>query len=254
MWAWLYNNRPERLKKVALRKSATLERLGPIALPLEIKGRSEPVEFSAFYFGSYDTGDHYIVLSPGAWNLSNPLLRISSNCIWAFALGSVRCDCRWEFEEAKRLATEEPSHNAVLIFAASQHGKGVPGGIRGHALVYAFGQAANQDLVYGAYETNGFALDYRSYADVGRILRDLGIDAVRLLTNNPDRVEALAREGLVVERVPLEKPYLPWDSEELGVKKTRLGHMLDLPGFVHSDVRRYGLDPNQVFNDKQTKP
>jgi GTP cyclohydrolase II len=247
-WNRLYRNRPETLTTVILQRTAQLERLGPIILPLEVKGHSEPVDFHAYYFGSYDSGDDYIALTPGSWStLSNPLLRISSNCIWAFAFSSVRCDCRWEFEEAKRRAVEEPSQNAVLIFAASQHGKAVPGGIRGHALIYALGQAAHQDLVYAAYTRNGFELDYRSYADVAMILRECGIDSIRLLTNNPERVKAINREGILVERVPLEKPYVPWDSEELGVKKARFGHLLDLPGFTPEDVMRYDLDPADVF-------
>lgn len=253
-WSGLYRGRPATVGSV-VKRTKGFEQIGPIHLPLEVKGRPEPIDFAAYYFGSYDTGDDYLVLSPGSWSISpNPLVRISSNCIWAFALASVRCDCRWEFEEAKRLAVDEAGHNALLIFAASQHGKSVPGGVRGHALIYSLGQAARQELVHDAYARNGFEVDYRSYGDIATILRQCGARSIRLLTNSPDRVRALEREGFEVDRVPLEKPYRAWDAEELGVKKVRLGHLLNLDGFDETHVRRYGLDPVDVFRAARKEP
>ena|GEM_PF-2458869 len=247
-WSLIYRGRPATVMERVLWRSRKLERIGPINLPLAVAGESEPVRFTLYYFGSYESGADYFVATPGELDrLENPLVRISSSCIWAFALGSVRCDCRWEFEESKRLAAQEPGGNAVLIYAASQNGKGVPGGLRGHALVYALGQACSDDLVYAAYRNNGFKIDYRSYDDVAEILRYLRIESLRLLTNNPDRVHSLRRLGLAVTPISLEKPYEVWDAEELGVKKTRLGHSLKLHGFDPEDIRRYGLDPLKVF-------
>lgn len=253
-WSRLYFRLPLSISRRVVSKSAQFERIGPICLPLSVKGHAEPINFSLYYFGSYQTGHDYFVLTPGTWeSLKSPLVRVSSSCIWAFVFNSVRCDCLWEFEEAKRRALDEPGGNSLLVYAASQHGKGIPGGLRGHALIYALGQAASEDLVYAAYKHNGFKVDYRSYTDVGAILAQLNINSLRLLTNSPDRLRALKALGFHVEHVPLEKPYEAWDAEELGVKQHRFGHLLSLPGFKASDITRYGLDPQKVFVPSETQ-
>lgn len=116
-------------------------------------------------------------------NSDNLLVRVSSNCQWAFYFESNYCDCKWQMEEAKRRVVEEGQ--GLIIFAHDQHGKGVP--IEDHWKIYAEGQRRGLELVVDAYEQIGFREYYREYDDVMGILQHYGVRSVRLLTNNPNR-------------------------------------------------------------------
>jgi GTP cyclohydrolase II len=246
-WAALYKIvAPSGVEKVLLRTS-TYDRIGPITLPLRTLG-GQIIDFVLYYYGFYASGDSYLLITRAAGlRFYEPIVRISSNCNWAFDLDSVRCECDWEFQEAKARVAKEPNHDGLIIFAVDQHGKSIPGGMRGHALIYALGQAQQQDLVYDAYIKNGFALDYRQYDDVCVILHSVGIRKMRLLTNNPERIQFFRGRGFKATREPIEKPYEKHDSEELGVKKERLHHLLSLNGFKPDDIKIYGLDPDAIF-------
>lgn len=246
-WEELYRAAPESARAEVLVQTDAYDRIGPIILPLKTR-RSGIVNFTLYYFGFYQSGESYYLLTVAEQlAFMNPLVRVSSNCNWAFDLDSVRCECDWELQEAKARIAEEPSKDGLIVFALDQHGKSIPGGARGHAFLYALGQAQNQDLVHDAYVKNGFAVDYRAYDDVCAILRTVGVATMRLLTNNPDRVRFFQSQGFTCERESIEKPYDFYDSEELGVKKDRLRHDLELPGFHPSHVEYYGLDPSSTF-------
>lgn len=250
-WQKLYENVPDGLIEKVLLRTENYDRIGPIVLPLKTRDHGI-LDFMIYYYGFYVSGESYFLITRStALEFTNPLVRISSNCNWAFDLDSVRCDCDWEFQYSKARIAAQANHDGLIIFAIDHHGKSIPGGTRGHALIYALGQAQRQDLVHDAYLMNGFDLDYRKYDDVCIILRDLGIKRVRLLTNNPDRIERLTQCGFVAQREPIEKPYEKYDSEELGVKRERLSHYLTLESFNQDDVRIYGLDPSEVFRPKR---
>ncbi len=248
-WQPLYTLVPDGLVDKVLLRTETYDRIGPITLPLLTKDKGV-LDFTVYYYGFFSSGEEYFLVTRSKeLEYTFPLVRISSNCNWAFDLGSVRCDCDWELQYAKTKIAEEENDDGFIIFAIDQHGKSIPGGTRGHALIYALGQAQGQDLVRDAYILNGFELDYRQYDDICVILRHLGIKRMRLLTNNPDRIDYLSRNGFEVHRQPIEKPYEKYDSEELGVKRDRLSHYLILDRFRHDDVRIYGLDPDRVFDE-----
>ena len=252
-WSALYESIPPHILSQILLRTEQFDRIGPIELPLRIlfREQQEPTLFTLFYFGFYESGENYFLLTQNnSLKFNNPIVRVSSNCNWAFDLGSMRCDCEWELEYSKEIISKEPERDGLIIFALDQHGKAIPGKTRGHALLYALGQAQRQDLVYSAYVKNGFNLDYRNYDEVITILESLGINKMRLLSNNPEKISAFSDHGFQVTRLPIEKPYDRYDSEELGVKKFKLGHHLNLENFKKEDVGLYGLDPKKVFNSE----
>jgi GTP cyclohydrolase II len=143
---------------------------------------------------------------------------------------------------------KEDGADSLVLFSVDDHGKAIRGGLRGHALLYALGQVQRQELIVDAYVENGFEHDRRDYSEIGRILSELSISRMRLLTNNPERILAFQSMGYQVERYPIEQPYNPLLAEELGVKKSKLGHLLDLTGFSPSDLQIYGLSEKDLEN------
>ena len=125
-----------------------------------------------------------------------PLVRIHSQCLTGDVFGSLRCDCRQQLEMALAMIAEQGA--GVLIYE-QQEGRGI--GLMPKLQAYEL-QDAGLDTVE-ANERLGFEADLRAFAMPSGILRALGVSKVRLLSNNPDKVAALERDGIeVVERVP----------------------------------------------------
>ena len=138
-------------------------------------------------------------------------------------------------QEAKRRIAEEGA--GIIIFAFDQHGKSV--GLRNHFLVYAEGHRRGLEFVKDAYTSLGFDEDYRTnYADVADIFKHFGVKRVRLMSNNPQRIKLLRKQGIAVQRVSLEMPLTQWNEEELIVKKRKLGHLLRLEGLGKKSVKQ----------------
>ncbi len=151
-----------------------------------------------------------------------PLVRVHSECFTGDVLGSLRCDCGEQLDGAfARIAAEG---RGVLVYLR-QEGRGI--GLANKARAYAL-----QDAGLDTVEANlalGFPPDLRDYAPAAAILADLGIGRVRLLTNNPAKVEGLEARGIeVMERVPLEIAPNPGNAAYLATKRSRLGHLLEL--------------------------
>ena len=148
-----------------------------------------------------------------------PLVRLHSECLTGDALGSLRCDCGPQLQEALRqIAT---GHGGALIYLRGQEGRGI--GLANKIRAYTL-----QDQGHDTVEANtalGFAPDARDYGIAGQILRALGISRLRLLSNNPGKAEALEHHGIaVVERVPLEIPANPYNWRYLATKRDKFGH------------------------------
>lgn len=150
-----------------------------------------------------------------------PLVRIHSQCLTGDVFHSLRCDCRAQLELAlERIADED---RGVLIYE-NQEGRGI--GLLNKLRAYEL-QDQGADTVE-ANERLGFKADLRSYQLPGEILRYFDLSSVRLLSNNPEKIEALERAGIeVTERIPCLAA--PLDSTEiyLRTKKTKMGHLLE---------------------------
>lgn len=200
------------------------ELIGPVKLPLRLIDERVNSNFSIWYFNF--PGSQYAALKLGdLTKMERPLARVESICIWGHLFDSQYCDCQWQLEEAKKKIADEGT--GILIFALDQHGKSV--GLRNHFLVYAEGHRRKCEFVVDAYKSLDFDIDYRTnYADVADIFRHFGINRVRLMSNNPQRIKLLRKTGISVKRVPLEMPLTKWNEEELVTKKVKLGHLLRL--------------------------
>lgn len=148
-----------------------------------------------------------------------PLVRVHSQCLTGDVFHSLRCDCRQQLELALSMITEE---GAGIVIYEQQEGRGI--GLIAKLQAYEL-QDSGLDTVE-ANERLGFKADHRDFTLPGEILKALGVTRVRLLSNNPDKVEALERSGVqVVERVPCEVIPSPHAEEYLKTKKEKLGHL-----------------------------
>jgi GTP cyclohydrolase II len=155
-------------------------------------------------------------LSPEA---GAPLVRIHSQCLTGDVFHSLRCDCRAQLELALDQIVAE---GRGLLIYENQEGRGI--GLMNKLRAYEL-QDNGLDTVE-ANESLGFKADLRDYAMPAAILKWFGIDQVRLLSNNPDKIAALESAGIrVVERAPIIVPPLATTAQYLRTKKEKLGHL-----------------------------
>lgn len=148
-----------------------------------------------------------------------PLVRVHSQCLTGDVFHSLRCDCRQQLEMALAMIREL---GAGILIYEQQEGRGI--GLMAKLQAYEL-QDSGLDTVE-ANERLGFKADHRDFALPGEMLKALGVTKVRLLSNNPEKVEALERAGVkVVERVPCEVIPSPHAEEYLKTKKEKLGHL-----------------------------
>ena len=163
--------------------------------------------------------DEAVALVMGDVKSSQPLVRIHSQCLTGDVFHSLRCDCRQQLELSLSMIAE---HGAGILIYEQQEGRGI--GLMAKLQAYEL-QDQGLDTVE-ANEKLGFKADHRDFTLPGEILKALGVTSVRLLSNNPEKVEALERAGVrVVERVPCEVTPSPHAEEYLRTKKEKLGHL-----------------------------
>jgi GTP cyclohydrolase II len=162
-----------------------------------------------------------VALIHGRLSGRTPLVRIHSQCLTGDVLASERCDCRAQLELSLRRIAAAPA--GVLLYLP-QEGRGI--GLMNKLRAYEL-QDRGLDTVQ-ANEELGFAADSRDYRFSAEALRLLGVRRVRLLSNNPDKVEQLEAAGIrVVERVPCRPRTSRLSRAYLETKRTKLGHWLD---------------------------
>jgi 3,4-dihydroxy-2-butanone 4-phosphate synthase/GTP cyclohydrolase II len=152
-----------------------------------------------------------------------PLVRIHSQCVTGEVLGSLRCDCGEQLEIAMQAIAEE---GRGIVIYEQQEGRGI--GLMAKLHAYAL-----QDEGLDTVEANralGFADDARDFGLSVAILRELGLDRVRLLTNNPDKVRALIDGGIETEQLSCEAAPNSHSLAYLRTKKEKMGHALTLEG------------------------
>ena len=146
------------------------------------------------------------------------LARVHSECFTGEVLHSLKCDCRQQLDYALRAIIKE-GRGVVMYLRQEGRGIGLGNKIRAYAL-----QEQGADTV-DANRLLGFEDDMRQYHAARAILRDLGVRSVRLLTNNPEKVQALRDEGMTVQRVPVHIEAGSDNEDYLATKRTRMGHL-----------------------------
>src|ERR1700691_765694 len=150
-----------------------------------------------------------------------PLVRIHSECLTGDVFHSLRCDCRAQLELALRTIASE---GRGLLIYENQEGRGI--GLMNKLRAYQL-QDHGADTIE-ANEQLGFEADLRGYVLPGAILRHFGLTAVRLMSNNPEKIQALERAGVRGgERVPALVPPQSSTEDYLRTKRDKLGHLLD---------------------------
>jgi GTP cyclohydrolase II len=161
-----------------------------------------------------------VALVMGDLQAAPPLVRIHSQCLTGDVFGSLRCDCRQQLEMALSMIA---SAGAGILIYEQEEGRGI--GLMPKLQAYAL-QDRGMDTVQ-ANEELGFRADHRGFEMPARILTELGVKAVRLISNNPQKVTALEAVGIkVMERVSAEVEAHEKNARYLKTKKEKMGHLL----------------------------
>jgi len=187
-------------------------------------------DFTAYGYRITIDGSEHVVLVHGdvgpVDGVETPVLtRVHSECLTGDVFASARCDCGPQLEEALDRIVEEG--RGVVVYLRGHEGRGI--GLVAKLQAYQL-QDGGRDTVDANLDL-GLPADARHYGAATQILRDLGVGSVRLLTNNPDKVESLEEYGVpVAERVPLAVRPNDHNIGYLLTKRDRMGHELpDLP-------------------------
>ena len=161
--------------------------------------------------------EHLAVFTENIDQIDAPIVRVHSECLTGDAIGSVKCDCGEQLDAAlERIAKE-----GGLIIYHRQEGRNI--GLLNKVNAYAL-QDQGLDTVAANHQL-GFKADERTYEIVEFILHHLGIERLKLLTNNPAKMESL-NDIEIVERIPLQITPNPYNEAYLKTKKEQMGHLL----------------------------
>ena len=185
-----------------------------------------PSQFGNFQIYAYrDTQnnlEHIAIVkgSPAEFSQRDIMVRVHSECLTGDAFGSLRCDCRMQLQAAMKMI--EHAGAGVVVYLR-QEGRGI-------GLVNKLKAYSLQDIGLDTVEANerlGFPADLRNYGVGAQILHDLGVNKIRLITNNPRKIAGLHGYGIeIVDRVPLLIETTDYNSAYLATKAQKLGHIL----------------------------
>jgi 3,4-dihydroxy 2-butanone 4-phosphate synthase/GTP cyclohydrolase II len=177
--------------------------------------------FELIAFKQKNTGDTHLALIKGAWEKTEPILvRVHSSCVTGDIFGSCRCDCGGQLHKAMEMVEKEGKGVILYMF---QEGRGI--GLLNKLKAYKL-QEMGRDTVEANLEL-GFAMDERDYGVGAQILRDLGVQKIRLISNNPKKRAGLLGYGLeIVESLAIEVGSNPHNEKYLKTKRDKMGHTI----------------------------
>lgn len=209
--------------EIFAQRAREIESLLPVVetrLPIEASEHARLVVFRSTAGGS----DQVALLIGRPETAEAPLCRLHSECLTGDLFGSLRCDCGEQLDGAIKLMAEE---GAGVLLYLRQEGRGI-------GLVNKLRAYGLQDQGMDTVEANthlGFQPDERDFAIAARMLQRLGVERIRLLTNNPDKMEAVARHGITIdERIPLSFAANRHNRFYLETKARKSGHLLRVIG------------------------
>ena len=186
-------------------------------VPLSVAPDAEVVVFRAELGGD----EHFAVIVGDIHRSEPPLVTLHSQCFTGDGLGSLKCDCGEQLEGALEMMAEAGS--GVLVYLA-QEGRDI--GLLNKMRAYAL-QDSGLDTI-DANHALGFEMDERYFLPACRILGELGVGKVRLITNNPDKIAQLEAGGLTItERVPMAPASNPHNHQYIETKRVRAGHLTE---------------------------
>ena len=179
-----------------------------------------PTKYGTFKIQAFKDADgkeHLAIFTKDINKLETPIVRVHSECLTGDAIGSVKCDCGEQLDYALEVISKEGG----MVIYHRQEGRNI--GLLNKVNAYAL-----QDKGFDTIEANhqlGFKADERTYEVVEFILKYFGIKQLKLLTNNPRKIESLGAIQ-IVERLPIKIEPNPYNEAYLKVKKDQMGHML----------------------------
>lgn len=178
--------------------------------------------FQMYVYGDKTTGEEHVAVIKGIGNGDNVPIRVHSSCLTAETFHASNCDCHEQLEMALAI-TEKEGYGGIIWL----HQEGRGNGLAGKAKQLKIMLEEGVDTVE-AFEKAGYPRDQRDYAVAADIIKDLGIKSVRLITNNPSKIQQLKQLGIeITARIPCEVPPInEIVRKDLQAKRKKLGHLL----------------------------
>ena len=180
-----------------------------------------PTKYGKFKIKAYKDGnqEHLAIMSQDFENIDSPFVRIHSECLTGDTLGSLKCDCQNQLDLSLKFIAQQGG----LVIYHRQEGRNI-------GLVNKVNAYAIQDQGRNTIQANlelGFGEDDRDYSIVGHIFNDLGVKKLKLITNNPKKIQYVESLGIeIIERIPAITKSNKYNEAYLSTKKEKMGHML----------------------------
>ena len=180
-----------------------------------------PTKYGKFKIKAYKDGnqEHLAIMSQDFETLDAPYVRIHSECLTGDTLGSLKCDCQNQLDLSLKFIAQQGG----LVIYHRQEGRNI-------GLVNKVNAYALQDQGRNTIQANlelGFGEDDRDYSIVGHIFKDLGVKKLKLITNNPKKIQYVESLGIeIIERIPAITKSNQYNEAYLSTKKEKMGHML----------------------------
>ena len=180
-----------------------------------------PTKYGKFKIKAYKDGnqEHLAIMSQDFENIDAPFVRIHSECLTGDTLGSLKCDCQNQLDLSLKFIAQQGG----LVIYHRQEGRNI-------GLVNKVNAYALQDQGRNTIQANlelGFGEDDRDYSIVGHVFNDLGVKKLKLITNNPKKIQYVESLGIeIIERIPAITKSNKYNEDYLFTKKEKMGHML----------------------------